>query len=1185
MKLRTLLLLGYVVVFTLMIIIAGVMYQSTNQLIKDQAALLQTQEVKTKVRLLMKLQMDMVASARGYALTGLESWLAPYEAAKAEYQVVLAEAEKEIAQADQLARLKEIEPLTARWQEEAALPLIAARREVENGVAGASVEKVSILAQRGTGNDLVEEIRSRIDKFVVIQDGILAQQTENADAASARSIWIVIAGTLLAIVLGAIAMSFTTRVIFRQVGGEPADISGIADEITRGNLEPDLGTDPTAGTGIRVAIAQMLLSLRANRDSTARQDWLKTGLARLNEVMIGDLDIEALASQVISEIATYLEAQVGALYLVRPGEKLVLSLTGSYAYTQRKNLSNVYTIGQGLVGQAALEKQQILIRNVPDDYIKVTSGLGEAVPRFICVTPFLYEGRVEGVLEIGVLKELGERELDYLLQAMPALAIAVDSANSRTALASSLEESQQLSEELQTQQEELRATNEELEQQAQQLKDSEERLKVQQEELQVTNEELEEKNDLLERQKQEVENARKDIQEKSEEVALASKYKSEFLANMSHELRTPLNSLLLLAQGLTQNKEGNLTPEQVESARIIHGGGSDLLNLINEILDLSKIEAGRMDLKLGDIQVVDVAQTIQVFFENLAAEKGLELTVSVSEDAPEKLTTDRQRAEQVIRNLVSNAVKFTGKGSVTITFGRPAPGTDLSRSGLALKECLAVAVSDTGIGIDEDQQKLVFEAFQQADGGTARQYGGTGLGLSISRELARLLGGEIKLESELGKGSTFTLYLPLELDADREVNPTGAHTMTVSRTDTGVPRQVAPERVAALQIKDDREGLAKGDRTILVIEDDPDFARLLHTKCHEKGFKCLAAPTGEAGLELARTHLPNAVILDIRLPGMDGLAVLSMLKEDIRTRHIPVHVISVEEASVETFAKGAVGHTTKPLSQEALEEAFQKLIQLSAGEPKRVLVVDDDAQIRQRTVKLLTDGEVMVDEAGSGEQALEALRGKRYDCVVLDLGLQDMGGSELLAQLEGEGVALPPVIIHTARDLTREEESDLREHAESIVIKDVRSPERLLDEVSLFLHRIVSEMPEQKRKIILDLHDTDALLADKKVLVVDDDMRTTFALARLLAERGMKPVKAENGERALRALEEEPDMDIVLMDIMMPTMDGYEAIGKIRAQERFRKLPIIVLTAKAMPQDRAEVPRSRRQRLPDQTGG
>ncbi|HOE40310.1 MAG TPA: response regulator [Rhodoferax sp.] len=653
---------------------------------------------------------------------------------------------------------------------------------------------------------------------------------------------------------------------------------------------------------------------------------------------------------------------------------------------------------------------------------------------------------------------------------------------------------------------------------------------------------------------------------------MASKYKSEFLANMSHELRTPLNSLLLLAQSLSQNNSGNLTTDQVESARIIHSSGTDLLNLINEILDLSKIEAGRMELQFGSVPVADMADAARSSFAHMALVKGLSLDVLVSPDAPADLNTDYKRVEQIIRNLMSNAIKFTESGGVTLRFGRPDAAANLSRSALSPANALAISVKDTGIGIARDKHKPIFEAFQQADGSTARRFGGTGLGLTISRELANLLGGEIQLASEPGQGSTFTLHLPLAgvvqaaAPAEQARLPNPASPQRPRALASPGPSEASPRRQA--YIPDDRDALAAGDQLIVVIEDDPKFAAIVLGKCHEKGFKCLAAADGETGLALIDKHLPSAVILDIRLPGMDGMMILNALKEDIRTRHIPVHMISVEDNLAESLRRGAVGHAVKPLDQERLEGVFDRLKAAAAVKPRRLLVVEDDATARRATLDLLADEGVAVDAADSGEEAIRLLRASHYDCVVLDLKLPDMDGQTVLERLEQEGISLPPVVVHTARDLTAREELNLREHAESIIVKGVRSPERLLDEVTLFLHRVVSQMPEKKRQIIANLHDADAALRDKQVLIVDDDMRTMFAVSRLLTGRGMLALKAENGERALQLLQENPAIDLVLMDIMMPVMDGYQAMQRIRAQERWRKLPIIALTAKAMPEDR-----------------
>lgn len=1042
-------------------------------------------------------------------------------------------------------------------------------------------------------------LRDPIKALVAGERHRLAQYQKAAMASQTQAYFSLLGSLALIVLLGLGVLLLLTRSIWRQLGGDPSEIAVALKRIARGDLDiTSQGEEGLAGSVALMshtlkevarqanmiavgnysadiaprsdkdelgrALQTMHVALRRAHETSAGLDWLKSGIARLNDTLSGDPGLEQLSSLAIREIALYLDAQVGALYIAQQDHKL--RLQGAYAYSFRKNLSNEFNLGESLVGQAALEKLPILIRNVPDDYVRVTSGLGERIPNQICVTPFLYENRLKGVVEIGTLGEISREQLDYLSQAMQLLATAVESAQARDTRARLLEESQRLTEELQVQQEELKTANAELEEQSQRLRNSEQRLQAQQTELEVSNADLEQKNELLERQKWEVEQARKVISLKAEELALASKYKSEFLANMSHELRTPLNSLLLLAQNLGQNREGNLTSDQVESARVIHASGTDLLNLINEILDLSKIEAGRMDLKPDCLSIAELAEGLRVAFAHIAEDKGLSWDVRVASDAPATLVTDQQRLEQILRNLVSNAIKFTDAGGVTVLWEPVTAGIRPTQGDLLPKNCLAIRVQDTGIGIAADQHRQIFEAFQQADGGTARRYGGTGLGLTISRELAILMGGEIQLVSEPGQGSCFSLILPLEPVRSASPPAGGAELPSILPTQpaTATPLLTQARR---LPIADDRQTLQETDRIILVIEDDAYFADILSHKCHEKGFKCLATPTGEAGLELAIHHQPCAIILDIRLPDMDGMAVLSALKEDIRTRHIPVHVVSIDDCVHESLLKGAVGHAIKPIDQDHLEDVFRRLEQLSV-KPRRVLVIEDEPVTRRKTVELIADTDVQVDEAATGTQALEALRRTHYDCVILDLKLPDLDGATILDILEREGVAVPPVIVHTARDLSNDEELGLREHAESIVIKDVRSPERLLDEVSLFLHQVVNQMPEPKRKIIRDLHDPDMPLRGKKILVVDDDMRTIFALSRLLAERGLQVVRAEHGERALQLLDEHPDVDLVLMDVMMPVMDGYTAMRSIRAQERFRKLPIIALTAKAMPDDR-----------------
>lgn len=1096
----------------------------------------------------------MQSAIRGYLFSGNKEMLAQYENRRQLYRSLIARLQARLESESAQAKIvTEIETLLED-RHRTFVDEIELRRKVDSGLL--RLEELAAEFEGVNANfSLYDSVDGRIDELLAGQRLALEASSRVAAEAASRSTVTAIAGTALAIVLGVGVMLLITRRVLTQVGGEPADIAAATEQIAQGNLAVEIAGD----SGIAASVERMAVALRhAHAESTTR-DWLKTGLARLNEAMQGDPQIDQLAAKVIAEAAGWLGAPVGALYIAQDDGRLVL--LGSYAYVRRKHLANEFRPGEGLVGQAALERQQILLHNVPEDYIHVTSGLGERVPRCICVTPFSHEGRLKGVIEIGTLDAITQAQLDYLQQAMPALAVAIESAHARAQLAGALSESRRLTEELQAQQEELKVANEELEEQTQRLQQSEVELRAQQEELQVSNEELEEKNELLERQKREVERARKELSGKADELALASRYKSEFLANMSHELRTPLNSLLLLAQSLARNKDGNLNPEQVESATVIHSSGSDLLNLINEILDLSKIEAGRMDLDLAALPLGELVDSLHASFGHMARDKGLTLAIAIDEDVPAQIVTDRKRLEQILRNLLSNALKFTEHGGISVRFARPAPATELARSGLAAGQTLAIAVADTGIGIPADKHKLIFEAFQQADGTTTRRYGGTGLGLTISRELASLLGGEIRIESVPGQGSTFTLFVPLRATAT-------ASPLVKAETPLPAPPRLSAVGTPAAFVADDRDNLSSGDWLILVIEDDPRFAAILVSKCHEKGFKCLAAPSGEAGLELAARYQPKGVVLDLRLPGMDGMAVLAAFKEDTRTRHIPVHVVSVDEHVTESLRRGAIGHTVKPLDTEQLETVFSRLAAVANSQSKRVLVVEDDANLRHEMVQLIGGGDARVDEAASGEEALRLLRGGGYDCVVLDLKLPDIGGMAVLEQLEAEGVVLPPVVVHTALELSAREEQELREHADSIVVKDVRSPERLLDEVSLFLHRVVSQMPERQQQMIHGLYDSDAPLRGKTVLLVDDDMRTTFAVSRLLSEHGMTPLKAENGERALQVLAENPHADIVLMDVMMPVMDGYETMKRIRAQERFKKLPIIALTAKAMPEDR-----------------
>ncbi len=906
------------------------------------------------------------------------------------------------------------------------------------------------------------------------------------------------------------------------------------------------------------AFSNMTKTLRESTTQNQRESWLRTGQTELNNKLRGEQEMIALSQKIISYIATRLNAKVGALYL--KDEHQEFRLVGSYAYTKRKNLSNGFKSGEGIVGQAVLEKKNILITNIPSDYVAVTSGLGEAVPRNLIVVPLVDRDVVEGVIELGSFQEITDAHIDFLNQTAEGIALAFNSARSRTQIQQLLAESQEQSEELQAQQEELRQSNEE----------------------------LEEKADLLLKQNREVEHKNREIQqtkaaleEKAEQLSLTSKYKSEFLANMSHELRTPLNSLLILSKLLSDNKEANLSTKQVEYASTIYGAGTDLLNLINEILDLAKIESGTITVEISELVFTTLRNDIERNFRQVANSKGLDFTIAFGTNLPRAIYTDGKRLQQVLKNLLSNAFKFTSQGQVSlrvdlVTQGWSPEREMLNRAGGAI----AFAVSDTGIGIPTNKQKVIFEAFQQADGTTSRQYGGTGLGLSISREIAHLLNGEIRLGSTPGEGSTFTLYLPAESvskgqEIEKIIPNRDLYTISTPIIST-VPHSRTSDVVDSNeneQVVDDRNTIQSGDRTLLILEDDVKFARILLDMARQKGFKGIVALQGDTGLALAQKFGPTAIMLDIGLPVMDGWTVLDRLKHDPQTRHIPVHVVSGQEKRQRSLQQGAIAHLQKPASQEALTAALTNIQGFVERPVKKLLVIDDNVAQRQSIVELLGNGDIHTTTVGTGAQALAFLKAEPFDCIVLDLGLPDMSGFELIEQIEqhmgiGESRTSLPIIIYTGKKLTEQEETELRRVTKAIIIKDVKSPERLLDETALFLHRVQSNLPSAKQQILEQLRQQEPVLAGKKILIVDDDVRNIFALTSILEEHEMEVVFAENGHKGIALLQSTPDVSAILMDIMMPEMDGYETMRAIRQETKFRSLPIVALTAKAMKGDR-----------------
>ncbi len=881
--------------------------------------------------------------------------------------------------------------------------------------------------------------------------------------------------------------------------------------------------------------------------------WHKTGIAELADQMRDKMDMRELAQSIITCLAKHINAPTAVLYLLDKDEQHLV-LTGTYAFSRRKVLSDRIRIGEGLAGQAARERGIICLSDVPDDYIRISSGLGEAAPRSILAAPFVHEGKLMGVLEFASFTEFSESALDFLRNVLESIAVAFASAQSRQ-VQELLEETQRQAEELRQHSAELLAANEKLAAQSAELQ-------AVQAELEASNADLEEKSQALTARKDELEQrnaelvrAREDLEQRSKELALASKYKSEFLANMSHELRTPMNSLLLLARSLSANKDGNLTQNQEQAAGIIVEAGEDLLNIIDEILDLAKIEAGRVRKQVEEILLADLADNAHALFSHMAEAKGLAFKLFIDTTLPDSIVTDRTRLEQILKNFISNSLKFTKEGEIRLSFAWPEAKTQFKNKKLTLDQTIAISVADTGIGIPPEHQQAIFEAFQQADGSTARKYGGTGLGLSISRELAILLGGEIHLQSEPGKGSVFTLHLPLR---DADMLPSDM---------LPLPENAAAD-IEPPVLADDRRSIVEGEKHILIVEDDQQFAKFVLHQCRKYGFKVLAAATGEEGLELADSFQPAAIILDIGLPGIDGWTVLQSLKANSRTRHIPVHIISAIEASSEAFKLGAVGFLSKPVDQEQLQQVFVRFEGVTSRQIAKLLVAGDDS-LRAAVTDLTKSGDTSTAEAETGQEVCALLAAQRFDCMILDLALADCNAIDLLRQLaEDESLTVPPVIIYTSRELSRDEEMELNSYSESIIVKNAHSKERLLDETNLFLHRVAGHMPPKRPHHPAELHDRDSLFAEKKVLLADDDMRNVFALSNALQEKGMRVVVAEDGIKALEALEQTPDTDLVLMDIMMPEMDGYEAIRAIRRQPQWKKLPIIALTAKAMKEDR-----------------
>jgi HAMP domain-containing protein/signal transduction histidine kinase/DNA-binding response OmpR family regulator len=1031
--------------------------------------------------------------------------------------------------------------------------------KVVTAVAKGDLKRKLLVEAKGEIAELADTINSMIDTLATFADQVTTVAREvgvegklggQANVPGAAGTWKDLTDNV-----NQLAANLTTQV---------RAIADVATAVTKGDLTRFIQVEAKGEVAaLKDNINEMIRNLKDTTIKNNEQDWLKTNLAKFTRMLQGQKDMLTVGKLILSELAPVVGAQHGVFYVMEKDEKTdpdkndetYLKLLSSYAFRNRKVIGNKFALGEGLVGQAALEKERILLTNVPGDYVQIGSGLGHAPPKNIIVLPVLFEGQVKAVMELSSFEQFSPIHQAFLDQLVESIGIVLNTieANSRTE--DLLKQSQSLAKELQSRQEELQNTNRELQEKAKLLA---------------------EQNAEVERKNSEVEQARQALEEKAEQLALTSKYKSEFLANMSHELRTPLNSLLILADQLAQNIEGNLQPKQVEYAKTIHASGNDLLALINDILDLSKIESGTVTVDITEVRFRELQDYVDRTFRHVAENKGVEFKIELDENLPRHMLTDSQRLEQVIRNLLSNAFKFTEKGSVTLSIAQVTEGWSPDREALnKARSVIAISVADTGIGIPPDKQQIIFEAFQQADGSTSRKYGGTGLGLAISREIARLLGGEIRLASAVGQGSIFTLYVPQThvpaRIARREaiVAPFRPESeIPVAGTEAVLPEPVIEDvPTAELFLDDDRGEIHQGDKVLLIVEDDPNYAKVLMEMARERGFKAIVAQRGSAALALAREIKPDAITLDLRLPDFDGWRVLDRLKVDLSTRHIPVQIITVDENTEPALSQGALGYLVKSENKDSLQGAFNELKEFVDRPMRNLLLIEDD-EIQQMNIReLIGNGDVKTTVVGTGKEALHALQTGKFDCMVLDLGLPDMSGVELLEKIKNEPQSRSiPIIVYTARDLLQEEESRLRRLAENIVLKDVRSPERLLDETALLLHRNASKLPDRQRKMLETLHQ--GVLENKKVLLVDDDIRNIFAMTSVLERFKMNVISAENGRDAIQMLIDNHDVDVVLMDIMLPTMDGYATTRAIREIEGFEHLPIIAVTAKAMKGDR-----------------
>jgi hypothetical protein len=1169
------LLISFGISLLLLIISSVASFLSISNLLKSADEVEHTNEVKQLVEKIISTIKDAETGQRGYLLTGDDRFLQPYAGAIDSAKAYVA----------YLKRLtvdnNEQQMRTNRLQEIVVLRLSSLERRIVQKRNGETVTTEQLLE----GKKYMDEARSVVNAMIDEEKRLLAARTAQMNRFATYTPILIVVAAFLSLIITVISFvrvnsDFEKTTQLQQALQEKDEditrriniIQNVANKVSTGDYSirvQNEGADGADGLGsLSGSLNKMAESLQYSFSLLADKEWLQTGIATLNEKMLGENELLPLSKNVLDFIAEYTDSQAGAFYHTMDGE--TLHFIKGFAFEEKQAKQRI-AFGEGLPGQSAANAHIIHLKEIPGDLMVINHATGSIKPRNIIALPLFFERKVVGVLELASINPYSVNVVAFLETVAHNIGTAINSIENRRRLQELLEETQSQAEELQAQHSEMENINSELEAQTEKLQASEEELKVQQEELVEANSELEERARLLEEKNQQVFERNLEIQKKAEELEQSTRYKSEFLANMSHELRTPLNSILLLSRLLSENNSNNLSSDQMEYARVIQNSGHGLLSLIDEILDLSKIEAGKMDLQYSDVPVQDIVEDMTALFAPVAKEKGITFKTTVDPNVQGIIETDRLRLEQVIKNLVANALKFTAKGYVELKISMPD----------SEGHTMTFTVKDTGIGIPPEKQAVIFEAFQQADGSTRRKYGGTGLGLSISRQLTRLLGGEIQLHSEPGQGSEFSVHIPVSkaIASLTAIGPVEAAPTQPARTTTAPQQPAAPARELRQRyisetipdpVPDDRDRInILGDKVILIVEDDTNFAKSLLDFTRSKGYKGVVTVRGDEALTLAQQFMPAGILLDIQLPVKDGWEVMEELKNNAHTRHIPVHMMSAYDGKYKSLSKGAVDFINKPVAYEQMEDIFARIEFMLTNNPRKVLIVEENMKHAKALAYYLENFKVNTEIKTTVVGSVQALMQKEVNCVILDMGIPNQRSYDTLDEVKKTpGLENIPIIIFTGKNLSRPEEAKIKQYADSIVIKTAHSYQRILDEVSLFLHLVEEKGAAASNKPSNNLGVLQEVLKDKTVLIADDDIRNIYSLTKALETYNMKVVSAVDGKDALKQLQEHPEVDIVLMDMMMPEMDGYESTKRIKANPAFSKLPVIAVTAKAMTGDR-----------------